>query len=83
MAKMASAPIKREILAILIESPFYFTIPLRKRLEFLKLFSKYSVPHRIHEYKELRIVGKSDFEEAALNKTMNINDPKDPEVGSL
>jgi len=59
---MGSAPIKREILAILIESPFYFTIPLRKRLEFLKLFSQQSIPHSICEYKELRISGKSDSE---------------------
>jgi hypothetical protein len=40
MAKMASAHIKREILAVLMESPFYFTIPPRERLEFLKFFSQ-------------------------------------------
>ncbi|MFZ0050723.1 MAG: hypothetical protein WAK96_03025 [Desulfobaccales bacterium] len=80
---MASANIKREIMAVLMESPLYFTIPLRKRLEFLKLFSQQSVPHRICEYKELWIGGKSDFEGAAFDKNMNINDPKDPHTGSL
>lgn len=40
---MASSYIRREILAVLMESPFYFTIPLRKRLEFLKLFSQQSL----------------------------------------
>ena len=80
---MASAHIKREILAVLMESPFYFTIPPRERLEFLKLLSKHSVPHRIREYKKLRLVGKSDFEGAAFDKTININDPKDPDAGSL
>jgi len=55
---MVRVQIKREILAGSMENPLYFAIPLRKRLEFLKLLSKYSVPHRIGEYKELRIVGK-------------------------
>lgn len=35
MAKMANAKIKREMLVIFMESPFYFDIPLQKRLEFL------------------------------------------------
>ena len=66
-----------------METPLYFAIPLRKRLEFLKLLSKYSVPHRIGEYKELRLVGKFDFEGAAFDKAMNINDPKDPDAGTF
>jgi hypothetical protein len=73
MAKMASAHIKREILAVLMESP----------LEFLNSFSQQSVYHRICQYEELRISGKSDFEGAAFDKTMNINDPKGPDAGSL
>ncbi|MGD0970161.1 MAG: hypothetical protein ABSA04_01985 [Desulfobaccales bacterium] len=83
MAKMASAHIKREILAVFMESPLYFTIPLRNRLEFLNSFSQQSVYHRICQYEELRISGKSDFEGAAFDKTMNINDPKGPDAGSL
>lgn len=40
---MASSHIRREIMAALMESPFYFNIPLRERLEFLKLFSRQSL----------------------------------------
>ncbi len=39
---MASALSKREILAVLMESPIYFNIPLQERLEFLKFFSQRS-----------------------------------------
>ncbi len=35
--------IRRELLAIFMESPLYFKIPLRERLEFLKLFSEQSL----------------------------------------
>lgn len=49
MAQMAGAQIEREILAVLMESPLYFTIPLRKRLEYLKVFSRQSSYHRICE----------------------------------
>jgi hypothetical protein len=35
MAPMAKASIRRDILAALMESPFYFNIPLRERLKFL------------------------------------------------
>jgi hypothetical protein len=62
MVKMANAPIKREILAVFMERPLYFNIPLRKRLEFLKLFSAQPVPQRICEYKEHLIGGGFDFE---------------------
>ncbi len=37
---MDGARIKRELLAVLMESPFYFTIPLKRRLEFIKFFSQ-------------------------------------------
>jgi hypothetical protein len=67
MAKMASKGIKREILAVFMERPLYLTMPLRKRLEFLKLFSQQFVPQRICEYKELWIGGKSDSEGAAFD----------------
>jgi|GEM_PF-597165 len=80
---MESARVKREILAIFMESPIYFNIPLRNRLEFLKVFSEQYFPHPNCEYKGLRICGKSDFEGAAFDKTMNINDPKDQDAGSL
>jgi hypothetical protein len=37
---MENRKIKREIVAVFMESPFYFTIPLQKRLEFVKFFSQ-------------------------------------------
>ncbi len=80
---MASARIRREILAVFMESPLYFTIPLRKRLEILNYFAQQSVYHWIWEYEELRISRKSDFEAAAFNKTLHINDPIGPVAGSL
>ncbi len=60
-----------------------FNIPLRKRLEFLKLFSQRSVPHRISQYEELWIGGKSDFEGAASVKNTNINIPMAKEILKL
>jgi hypothetical protein len=56
---MANKNINREILAVFMESPFYFTIPLKRRLEFLRFFSQTSVYHRICEYNEHLISGKS------------------------
>lgn len=47
---MAQGLIKRELLAVLMKSPSYFTIPLKKRLDFLKFFSQQSVYHRLCEY---------------------------------
>jgi hypothetical protein len=40
---MKSHKIKREIVALVMESPLYFTIPLQKRLEFIKFFSQQTV----------------------------------------
>ena len=60
--------IQRRLLALLMESPFYFTIPLRRRLEFLKFFSQHSVYNRISEYNAHLINGKSDSAAADFNK---------------
>ena len=60
--KMAGAKIKREILAVLMESPFYFTIPLQRRLEFLKFFSQRSVYNRIFEHNQPLLSPKADNE---------------------
>jgi hypothetical protein len=40
---MEDPKIKREIVAVFMESPFYFTIPLPKRLAFIKFFSQQPV----------------------------------------
>ena len=54
---------KRQILAILMESPFYFSIPLKKRLEFLIFSAQQSVYNRLSDSDEQVINRKSDFEQ--------------------
>ena len=44
---MGSPKIKREIVAVFMESPLYFTIPLKKRLEFIMFFSQQPVYNHI------------------------------------
>jgi hypothetical protein len=61
--EMARAKIKRQILSVLIESPFYFTLPLRGRLELLNFYSQQSVYHRICAYNDLLISEQSDSKE--------------------
>ena len=46
---MGSPKIKREIVAVFMESPLYFTIPLKKRLEFIMFFSQQPVYNHISE----------------------------------
>jgi hypothetical protein len=65
MTKMATTLSRREILAVFMESPLYFTIPLRKRLELLNYFSQY---HLICQYEGLRLSGKSDSKPQELIK---------------
>jgi hypothetical protein len=40
---MKTRKIKREIVTLVMESPLYFTIPLRRRLQFIKFLSQQSV----------------------------------------
>jgi hypothetical protein len=40
---MKPPKIKREIVTLVMESPLYFTIPLRRRLQFVKFLSQQSV----------------------------------------
>ncbi len=65
---MASAHINRGILAIFMESPVYFTIPLRERLEFLNSFSQQSTYNRTCECDEYLISGKSYSKEPPFIK---------------
>ncbi len=55
---MASAKINREILAALMESPFYFDIPLGQRLAFIKFYSRKYVYHSIRAYNEQLVKGQ-------------------------
>jgi hypothetical protein len=58
--QMSQAKIERKILAVFMESPFYFTIPLQRRLEFLKFFSQRSVCNRIIEHNQQLLSPKAD-----------------------
>jgi hypothetical protein len=56
---MDGARIKRELLAVLMESPFYFDIPLPRRLEFIIFFSQQSVYNLVYEHNKQLISDKS------------------------
>jgi hypothetical protein len=47
---MDNPKIKKEIVAVFMESPFYFTIPLPKRLAFIRFFSQQSVYSNIIDF---------------------------------
>ncbi len=49
---MDRARIKRELLVVLMESPCYFNIPLRRRLAFITFFSQESVYNLVREHNE-------------------------------
>jgi len=51
---METRKIKREIVAVFMESPLYFTIPLKRRLEFIIFFSQQPVYNHIRELSEPR-----------------------------
>jgi hypothetical protein len=44
---MKTHKIKKEIVAVFMESPLYFSIPLKKRLEFILFFSQQPVYNNI------------------------------------
>ncbi len=58
--QMPKSKAKRKILAVFMESPLYFTIPLQRRLEFLKFFSQQSVYKRIFEHNPHLMGPKAD-----------------------
>jgi hypothetical protein len=47
---MDNRKIKREIVAIFMESPFYFTIPLQRRLHFVKNFLQKPVANSLRNF---------------------------------
>jgi hypothetical protein len=49
---MARAKINRERLAVDMGNPVHFSLPLRRRLDFLNFSSQQSVYHRICAYNE-------------------------------
>ena len=52
--------IQRKLLAVLMESPFYFNIPPQRRLEFIEFFSQQSVYDLVCKYNQNLINSKSD-----------------------
>jgi hypothetical protein len=46
---MEARKIKREIVAVFMESPLYFSIPLKKRLELIMFFSQLPIYNHICE----------------------------------
>ncbi len=56
----AKMKINRELLTVFMESPFYFTIPVQKRLAFIKFFSQQSVCRLLHESNPHLKKGKSE-----------------------
>jgi hypothetical protein len=57
---MARAKIKRLIVSVFMESPFYFTLPLRRRLELINFYSQQFSYHRIGAYNEHQVMEQSD-----------------------
>jgi len=53
---MEPSKIKREIVAVFMESPLYFSIPLKKRLEFIIFFSQKPVYDHIIELNKSLLV---------------------------
>jgi hypothetical protein len=60
---MKSHKIKREIVALVMESPLYFTIPLQKRLEFIKFFSQQTVFQNISNLGLRLMNGRRDLKQ--------------------
>jgi hypothetical protein len=63
---METRKIKRELVAVFIESPLYFTIPLKKRLEFIMFFSQQPIYDHICELNKHQMLGKRVWQELRL-----------------
>jgi hypothetical protein len=65
---MGPLKIKREIVSIVMESSFYFTIPLQRRLQFIKFFSQQPVFNAILDPQLCQADRKDDLKTASLDK---------------
>ena len=68
---METSKIKREIVAVFMESPLYFTIPLKKRLEFIMFFSQQPIYKHICELEEHQMLGKRVWQELSPRSASN------------
>jgi hypothetical protein len=66
---METRKIKREIVAVFMESPLYFSIPLKKRLEFIMFFSQQPIFNHICELNEHQMLGKRVWQELSPKST--------------
>lgn len=60
---METVKIKREIVAVFMESPLYFDIPLKKRLEFITFFSQQPIYNHICELNKHQMLEKRVWQE--------------------
>ena len=60
---METPKIKREIVAVFMESPLYFTIPLKKRMEFIMFFSQQPIYDHICELNEHKMLENRVWQE--------------------
>jgi hypothetical protein len=60
---MEALKIKREIVAIIMESPLYFTIPLQRRLQFIKFFSQQPVFNAVVDPQIRQAARKDDLKQ--------------------
>jgi hypothetical protein len=68
---METPKIRREIVSVLMESPFYFTIPIKKRLDFLKFFSQQPIYNNIYELNASLICGERGLKLRGFGKWIN------------
>ena len=69
---MQTLKIKREIVAVFMESPLYFTIPLKKRLEFIMFFSQQPIYNHICELNEHQMLGKRVWQELRSSLSLKL-----------
>lgn len=60
---METLKIKKEIVAVFMDSPLYFDIPLKKRLEFIMFFSQQPIYNHICELNEHQMLKKGVWQE--------------------
>ena len=72
---MENSKIKREIVAMVMKSPHYFTIPLSRRLQFIKFFSQESVFHLISRHQEKTEFLGGDVQKISPRKYLRQSNP--------
>ncbi len=69
--QMARAKIQRAFLAVVMESPLYFSAPLQRRLEIPNFLSQRSLHYRICTYNQHLIRGKGNLKLREFDKATN------------